>query len=177
MTILFIILILLAIPFIRASFLTDEYSIEKQTMINKAKQPVFNYVRLLRNAEHYNKWMMMDPNMKKEFKGTDGTQGFVYSWDSTNKNVGAGEQEITGITEGERVNYEIRFIRPFRGVSYAWITTEMVTASQTRVDWVFKGVRNYPMKVMHSVLNLKKVLGNDLQTSLDNLKAVLEQQP
>lgn len=176
MTFLIIILIILAVPLIRAFFLTDEYTIEKQTTINRPKQSVFEYVRLLRNAGNYNKWVMMDPNMKKGFKGTDGTPGFVYSWDSTNKNVGAGEQEITGIVEGERVNYEIRFIRPFRGVSSAWIATEALNANQTKVDWVFKGVRNYPMKVLHSVLNLKKVLGNDLQISLNNLKAIMEKQ-
>ncbi|MFI5153822.1 MAG: SRPBCC family protein [Chitinophagales bacterium] len=114
--------------------------------------------------------------MKKGFIGTDGTAGFVYSWDSTNKNVGAGEQEITGITEGERVNYGIRFIRPFRGVSNAWIAMEAMSTNQTKVDWVFKGVRNYPMKLLHGVLNLKKVLGKDLQTSLDNLKEIMEKQ-
>ncbi|MFI5153821.1 MAG: hypothetical protein ACHQET_10840 [Chitinophagales bacterium] len=54
MTILLIIVIILAIPFIRAFFLADEYVIEKQTTINSPKQSIFDYVRLLRNAENYN---------------------------------------------------------------------------------------------------------------------------
>ncbi len=120
---------------------------------------------------------MMDPGMKKEFKGTDGTVGFVYSWDSTNKNVGKGEQEIIKLEEGSRVDYEIRFFKPFQGVSYAWITTESLNPNQTMVNWSFRGMRNYPMKVMHKILNLKRVLGRDLQTSLHNLKSVLEHQP
>jgi hypothetical protein len=52
--------------------------------------------------------------------------------------------------------------------------TESSAGNQTRVKWIFDGLRNYPMKIMHLVLNLKKMLGRDLQTSLDNLKAVLE---
>ena len=37
---------------------------------------------------------MMDRNVKKSFKGTDGTVGFVAAWDSDNKKVGKGEQEV-----------------------------------------------------------------------------------
>jgi hypothetical protein len=51
--------------------------------------------------------------MKKEFRGTDGTDGFVYAWDG-NKNAGSGEQEIKRITDGDRIDLEIRFARPFR---------------------------------------------------------------
>ena len=176
MTILIIILILVSIPFILALFMPEDYLIEKQVTINKPSQLVYDYIRMLRNSENYNKWVMMDPNMKKEFKGTDGTVGFVYSWDSTNRNVGQGQQEIIKLQDGQRVDYEIRFIRPFQGTSYAWLTTESTTPNQTMVNWSFRGIRNYPMRVMHNILNLKKVLGRDLQTSLHNLKAVLEKQ-
>ena len=50
--------------------------------------------------------------MKKNYSGTDGQVGFIYSWDSQNKNVGAGEQEITGIEEGHKIDFELRFKRP-----------------------------------------------------------------
>jgi hypothetical protein len=40
MTIFLIILIILAIPFILATFLTNEYVIEKQTTINRPRQAV-----------------------------------------------------------------------------------------------------------------------------------------
>jgi hypothetical protein len=36
---------------------------------------------------------------EKGIRGTDGTVGFVYGWDSKNKNAGKGEQEIMNITE------------------------------------------------------------------------------
>jgi hypothetical protein len=34
---------------------------------------------------------MMDPNAKMEYKGTDGTVGFISAWDSKIKYVGKGE--------------------------------------------------------------------------------------
>ena len=51
--------------------------------------------------------------MKIETHGTDGTPGFVSAWNSTSNEVGEGEQEIKKITEGERVDTELRFKRPF----------------------------------------------------------------
>jgi hypothetical protein len=172
--ILVVIAAIIVIILIAAASLSKDYIIERQTVINKPKVEVFNYIKFLKNADAYNKWIMMDPNLKKNYKGTDGTIGFVSYWDSENKNVGKGEQEIINIVEGERVDYEIRFIKPFEGTSFAYITTEAVAEDRTKVTWVFKGVRSYGMKIFHMLFNLKKVLGKDLQTSLDNLKNVLE---
>ena len=174
MNVLIIILLIIAIPLTLAALLTNDYSIERETTINRPGQTVFDYIKYLKNAGTYNKWVMMDPNLRKDFKGTDGAPGFVYYWDSDNKNVGKGEQEIKAIREGKRIDYEIRFLKPFVNTSYAHITTVQVQPNQTKVTWVFNGKRNYPMKIFHLLFNLKKMLGNDLQTSLGNLKTVLE---
>jgi len=174
MYIVIIILVIIAIPLVLAAFLSEDYAIERDTIINQPKQKVFDFIKYLKNADQYNKWIMMDPNLKKTYSGTDGTPGFTSYWDSENKNVGKGEQEIKSIREGERVDYEIRFIKPFQGVSQAYIIAQAAQAGSTNVKWVFQGKRNYAMKLFHLLFNLKKVLGKDLQTSLDNLKAVLE---
>jgi uncharacterized protein YndB with AHSA1/START domain len=167
---------LILILLIVAATAKNEYTIHREIIINRPVQEVFRYVKYLKNADQYNKWVMMDTNLRKDYKGTDGIVGFVYYWDSDNKQVGKGEQEITKIKEGERVEYEIRFKKPFEGTSYASIITQPSGNNQTKVTWVFNGVRNYAMKIFHILFNLKKVLGKDLQTSLVNLKNVLEKQ-
>jgi len=174
MYIVIIILIIIAIPLVLASFLSEDYAIERDIVINRPRQEVFDYVKYLKNAGTYNKWVMTDPNLRKTFSGVDGTTGFVYGWDSDDKNVGQGEQEIKSIREGQRIDYELRFVKPFKGLSYAHIVTEPAAGDQTNVKWVFNGKRNYPMRIFHLLFNLKKVLGRDLQTSLGNLKTVLE---
>ena len=45
---------------------------------------------------------MMDPDVKRTSKGSDGTAGFITYWDSQVKNVGKGEQEITQIDAGTK---------------------------------------------------------------------------
>src|SRR4051812_17891546 len=113
MTILIIVLLIIAIPLIMAATLSKVYAIEREVTIDKPCKEVFDYIKLIRNSENWSKWVMADPNSKKTSKGTDGTVGFIYGWDSENKNVGQGEQEIIAIKEGERVDYELRFIKPF----------------------------------------------------------------
>ncbi|HEY5825184.1 MAG TPA: SRPBCC family protein [Cyclobacteriaceae bacterium] len=174
MTILIIVLIIIAIPLIIAATLSKDYVIEREITVDKPIKEVFEYVKLIRNSENWSKWVMTDPNSKKTYKGTDGTVGFVYGWDSENKNVGQGQQEITAIKEGERVDFELRFIKPFENKSNAAITTEHIGGNQTKVKWYFMGERGYIMKLMHFVLRLEKMLGKDMVISLNTLKSALE---
>jgi len=175
MTIAIIILIILAIPLVAAAFLSKEYRIEREITINRPNEQVFDYVKHVKNQLHYSKWVMTDPNSKMSYRGTDGTIGFVMAWDSTNKNVGKGEQEITGINDGRQVDMEVRFEKPFKGTSFTHMTTTAISPTQTQVKWTFVGMRNYAMKLLHFLVNLKKVLEKDIDTSLSNLKVILEQ--
>lgn len=172
LTILVIIVTLVGLLLIIALFVKKEYIIEREIIINKSKQEVFNYVKFLKNQDNYSKWVMTDPGMKKNFRGTDGTVGFVYAWDSDNKNAGKGEQEIKGITEGEKIDVEVRFFRPFESVAKTPIKTETVSVNQTRVKWGMEGRSKYPLNLMN--LFILGILGKDLETSLSTLKGILE---
>ncbi len=119
---------------------------------------------------------MMDPNMKKTFTGTDGTVGFISAWDSDNNEVGKGEQEITKIIEGERVDMQLRFKVPFEAEDYAYMSTEANADSTTKVKWGFKGAFPYPMNLMGLFMDMEKEVGGDLATGLSNLKTLLEKQ-
>ncbi|MEK6782313.1 MAG: SRPBCC family protein [Bacteroidota bacterium] len=163
---------IVALLFILALFIKKEYTIYREIIINKPKQIVFDYVRQLKNQDNYSKWVMIDPNMKKEFRGTDGTVGFVYAWDSKNKNAGKGEQEIIKLIDGERIDIEVRFVKPFEGIATTPLTTESVSDNQTKVRWQMNGKSKYPMNVMNAFMD--SLLGKDLQKSLITLKGILE---
>lgn len=169
--ILIILLVIIAIPLVVALFVKKEYSVEREVTVNKPSQEVFNYVKHLKNQDRYNKWIMMDPKMKKETKGTDGTVGFIYAWDSSE--VGKGEQEIKSVTEGRSIETELRFIEPFEGLATARLTTEAVSPDQTKVRWTMAGKSNYPMNITN--LFTGNLLGKDLETSLVALKSAIEE--
>ncbi|HSH65875.1 MAG TPA: hypothetical protein VLB84_08775 [Bacteroidia bacterium] len=98
MTILITLISSVVLLLVSGLFIKKDFFIERSMIIHQPKQTVFNFLKLLKNSEQFNKWTMTDPSMKKTLTGTDGTEGFVYAWDSTNKNVGAGAQEIIKIT-------------------------------------------------------------------------------
>ena len=174
MTILFIVLGVLALPFAIAFFLKKEYTVQRETEIDAAPGTVFNYVKFVKNTAHFSKWVMQDSDSRKEYVGTDGTVGFVFKWDSDDKQVGKGEQEIIAINEGGRIEFEIRFIKPFEGRSIAWMETIAISEHRTRLTWVFNGKMKYPMNIITLFMNMDKVLGNDMEISLENLKNILE---
>lgn len=169
-----IVVIIIAIPLIAAIFIPKDYSVSREVVINKPRQDVFDYVKFLKNQNDFSKWATLDPHMKKTFTGTDATVGFVSAWESDSSNVGAGEQEIKSIKNGERIDYEIRFKKPFESTSSAYMTTDDAGANQTKVKWVFYGNMPYPMNLMKVIMNMDESVGNDLQTGLNNLKGIVE---
>jgi len=172
--ILIVVVILIAIPFIVALFVDKDYAVQREIVIAKPKQEVFDYVKYLKNQDNYSKWATMDPNMKKSYTGTDGTVGFVSHWESDNEEVGTGEQEIKQITEGERIDFELRFIKPFEATEPAFMTTESLSDNETKVTWGFSGHMAYPFNLMIPIMNFEELIGTDLATGLANLKTELE---
>ncbi len=171
---LIVIAILIAIPLITALFVKKEYTVERSVNINQPKQLVFDYVKFLKNQNVYSVWSKIDPNMKTEYRGTDGTVGFVSAWDSPVKEAGKGEQEIIGITEGERIEYELRFLKPMTSTDYAHLALKSNNDSSTNVSWGFNGKFKYPMNIMCLFIDMDAMLGKDLEGGLNNLKTLLE---
>ena len=170
-----VIIVIIALILVFALFVKKEYSVERNITINKTKSEVFEYLKYLRNQDDFSVWANIDPGMKKEYSGIDGTVGFVSAWDSENKNVGRGEQEIKNIVEGKRIDYELRFYEPFESTESAYITTENYKDSLTLVTWGFHGKMNYPANLMLIFYDMEKMIGKDMETGLSNLKEILEE--
>ncbi|TDE16805.1 GNAT family N-acetyltransferase [Dyadobacter psychrotolerans] len=170
---LYIILGLIVLVLVAGLIMPKNYAVEREIVINKPKAEVFEYLKSLKNQDNWSVWMKMDPNIKKEYKGTDGTVGFVSMWEG-NDDVGKGEQEITGISEGERINTQLRFLEPFESTSDAYMTTESAGENQTKVKWGFTGVMPYPMNAMMPMMGIEKSIGKDFSDGLQNLKVILE---
>jgi uncharacterized membrane protein len=168
------ILAIVAILLIVAFFIKKEYAVEQEITINKPLADVFAYVRNIKNQNYYSVWNLKDPNSKMDYKGTDGTVGFIASWDSKNDEVGQGEQEIKSIIEGSRIETELRFTRPFKATDKGYMITETVNENQTKVKWGFTGKMDYPMNLMLVLMDMEGMIGKDMQEGLTNLKNILE---
>jgi uncharacterized protein YndB with AHSA1/START domain len=149
-----------------------EMYIERSVRINKPKQIVFDYLKLIRNQEEFSVWNMKDPGKRVESNGTDGTVGFIYSWDSKDKSVGAGSQEIRNIVEGSEIGYEVRFERPMKNVGQSRFVLNELSGQETQATWIFSCPSKFPMSLFKGIF--QNMLGKDMAKSLANLKGKLE---
>ncbi|MEL6812742.1 MAG: SRPBCC family protein, partial [Bacteroidota bacterium] len=137
-----------------------KYEVSRSIVINKPRAEVFQYLKLIKNQDDWSPWKKRDPGMKQTFTGTDGTVGFVSRWESDHKQVGHGEQEIKGIDEDKRISTELRFLKPFKSMSNAYIETHD-DGMGTKVVWGFYGTHKMPMNVMMMFFNMDKAVGKD----------------
>lgn len=161
---------IIALLVLIALFIKKEYTLVSEVVINKSKEEVFNYVIHLKNQLHYNKWIMNDPHVKLAYTGTDGSVGFISAWEG--KNSGKGEQEIKTIVNGEECTVELRFEKPFKGISYSKVVTTAVSSTQTKVTTTFDTHTPFPMSIMIPLL--KNMLQKDMNTNAQNLKRAIE---
>ncbi len=172
MKVLYIILGLIGSILLLGVIVPKKFTIETQVTINKPRQDIFEYVKLIKNQEYYSVRVMRDPNVQMTYSWVDGTVGFVSAWVSNDKNVGVGEQEIKSMTEGEKIDVEIRFKKPFASVASASMVLTSISDTETLVTDTYYGDAAFPMNLITFlfVWGVKK----DMQKNLDNLKIILE---
>ena len=170
-TILLVIAGIIALLLIVALFTKKDYNISSEITIHAPLQKVFDYLKQLKNWDNFNERAVADPSKKNEFKGTDGTVGFIYAWNG-NRKVGEGEKEIMAIVEGKKIETEIRFVRPFTAIGYTNMVTESVSSNQTKVTMSNASTIKYPFNIL--LLMVEKGIAKDMDTSLSVLKDILE---
>ena len=173
-TIIIILLVvagIIALLLIIALFMEREHYVKREIIINAQRQKVFDYLKLLKNQDEFNKHAMAGPDRKREYKGTDWTVGYIYAWIG-NKNAGVGEKEIKNIIEGKRIETEIRFVKPMAATACIIMETESLSDNQTKVSWSNAGTLKYPLNIM--IPMMEKMLPKEMDSSLSTLKNILE---
>lgn len=177
MNILLIILLVIAaiiiLLLVAALFMKKDHYVKREIIINAPRQKVFEFLRFLENQEKFNKWANAGER-QKEFKGTDGTVGFIYAWKG-DKKAGEGEKEIMNIIDGERVDTEIRFKKPMNVTASVVMEMQSLPDNQTKVSLINSGILKYPMNLF--IPMAEKNFPKDMDESLLILKGVLEKEP
>jgi len=170
MTVIYIIGAIILLIVLLAFIVKTAFENKAEIVINKPKAEVFEFMKSLKNEDRWNIWAKMDPEMKQEFTGTDSSVGFIESWEG--KKAGKGAKEIKKIVEGERIDIEMRFERPFKLTNNIYYTTTTVQGSKTKVVMVMYGNSPRPFNLVFPLM--KSSLVRDFNKCLANLKAILE---
>ncbi len=169
--ILIVLLCIVIVALIAAGIMPKKMNLESEVIINKPIDEVFNFVKMIENQKYYSKWVMLDPNVKVTYVGTDGTIGAYSSWESTMDEVGVGQQEIIGMEENKRIDYELRFKVPFEATDSAYTTFEAIDSTHTKVTNGFRSKMAFPLNLMLPMI--EKMLQEDLNGNMKRLDSVL----
>ena len=172
-TILYILAALVLLIVLLALIAPKSYAVSRSITIDKPIADVYNYLKLMKNQDHWSPWQERDPDMKKTFTGTDGEVGFISAWESDHKQVGSGEQEIVGLKENEEITTHLRFLKPFKSESDAYLKVNEAEGG-TKVTWGFSGKNKFPMSIFMLFMNMDKAVGADFEQGLSKLKQQLE---
>ncbi|MFT5890543.1 MAG: hypothetical protein ACI9Y7_000635 [Dokdonia sp.] len=173
MILIYIVAAILVLVIILAAIGPKTYNVSRSILIDKPKEIVFPYVKMVKNQDHWSPWKQKDPNMKQTYTGADGEVGFKARWEG-NKDVGVGSQTITAIIENERIDNHLVFLKPWKSESDGYYTVEDVNPGQTKVVWGFKGNNKFPATIFMLFFNMDKAVGKDFEEGLENLKKILE---
>lgn len=149
------------------------YHVHRSITINKPLPEVFEYLKYSKNQDHWSPWKKKDPDMKQNYSGTDGEVGFIAKWEGNNE-VGTGEQEIKNIVKNKSIETSLRFMKPFKSESDAYLNVEKIDKDTTKVIWGFSGKNKFPISILMLFMNMDKSVGKDFEEGLANLKKVLE---
>ena len=162
---------LIVLLLLLALFMKREHYVRRAITIKAPRQKVFDFIKLLKNQDAFNKHAMAAPDRERTFIGTDGTVGFIYAW-SGNKDAGEGEKEIIELTEGEKIAMEIRFVKPMKVSATIIMETEAISTDETKVYWSNGGTLNYPLNLFIPLM--QQSVAKDMDSSLITLKNILE---
>jgi hypothetical protein len=68
----------------------------------------------------------------------------------------------------------LRFLKPWKSVSDAYLITNPVDDDRTEVIWGFTGNNKVPFNIMMLFFNMDKAVGKDFDEGLSSLKEIME---
>ena len=173
MTILYVILIIIALLLIIPLFISKDMNYEKSVSIDAPIDKVWENVSSLEAMDKWSPWNSKDPDMERSLTGVDGEVGAKQHWVSDKKDVGEGSQTIVGLDKPNKLSTKLEFIKPFKSEADAYVNLKEEGAS-TVATWGFESQMKYPMNIMKLFMNFEKNMDKDFGQGLGKLKDICE---
>lgn len=170
--VLIVIVVLIAAILAYAATRPGNFQVQRKTSIQAPPEKIFPLIADFHNWTSWSPWENKDPALKRTYSGAPSGKGAVYAWEG-NRNVGSGRMEITDAPAPSKIAIKLDFIKPFEGHNLAGFTLQP-EGGATTVTWDMRGPMAFIPKVFGIFVSMDKMIGNDFETGLANLKAVAE---
>ena len=150
----------------------DTFSVQRAASIKAPPEKIFPLIDDFHRWTVWSPWEKLDPDMKRTFSGSAAGKGAAYAWQGNSK-VGEGRMEILDDPAPSKIVIKLDFIKPFEGHNTA--TFLIVPKGEvTDVTWTMDGPSPFVSKLIGVFMNMDKMIGNDFEKGLANLKAAAE---
>ncbi len=145
-----------------------KYKVERSILINADMKKVRELVDDFNNWNTWSPWTIVEPGCKVKVKGEVGKVGHEMSWDG--EIIGAGVNTLES-AEGNRLNYDLRFIKPFKSKSKAAFEFKEVKDG-VEVTWTMDG--SMPFFLFFMIPMMRAWIGMDYDRGLRMMKEMAE---
>lgn len=170
--------ILLALAFIAILFIIviagqpDEFTLSRSANFTVPPERVFPHVNDLHAWEDWSPWAKLDPNAKNSFEGPASGAGAAMKWEGNCK-VGVGRMTITDSQPSNVIRFRLEFEKPMQATNITEFTF-LPEGGGTTMTWSMSGKNSLMGKVMGLFMNCDRMVGDQFEKGLANLKAIVE---
>lgn len=150
----------------------NTFRFKREQDIKASPEAIYALINDFHNWIQWSPYEKKDPNMKRTYSGSESGKGAVYEWEGNN-DVGQGRMEIIDTVPGSKVVIKLDFLKPFEGHNTAEFTM-VPQGDSTHVIWAMSGPANFISKVMQTVMDMDKMIGDDFADGLAKMKTVAE---
>jgi uncharacterized protein YndB with AHSA1/START domain len=149
----------------------DTFRVERTLLIKAPPERVLAQINDFKSWPAWSPYEKKDPAMQRTLSGAPSGKGAIYEWNG-DKNVGHGKMEILDTTPAKTV-IKLDFFTPFEAHNTAEFSA-VPQGEATQVTWLMHGPAPLITKVMSTVFNMDKMVGDDFAAGLASLKVVVE---
>lgn len=165
-----VVVVLLIVIALRPS----SFTVTRSVVITAPPTRIFAQLEDFHAWAAWSPWERIDPACQRAFSGPVSGVGAGYYWLGNTK-VGEGRMTITESRPGEHLGIDIEFIKPFAARNRVMFDLTTADGSST-VSWSMSGKSGFLFKAMGLVMNCDKMIGDQYEQGLAQLKAVSERE-
>jgi hypothetical protein len=154
-----------------ASTLPDRFQVQRSLSIRASPDKIFPLINDLHAFNTWNPFDKKDPSIKGNYSGPASGTGAIYAFESGI--AGTGRVEILGAAAPSKVTMRLLMSKPIAADNRVTFTLEP-EGDATQVTWTMDGGLPFVGKLIHLVINMDKMVGNDFDSGLADLKALAE---
>jgi Polyketide cyclase / dehydrase and lipid transport len=150
----------------------DSFALQRQISINALPADIYPWINNLKNMNQWNPWSTQDVKSVIAYEGPEEGPGAVYTW--AGGKMGQGKFQIVDTKSPTQIDCRLLMIKPMAADNMVKFNLTP-SSGPTTVTWSMSGKKSFVNKLMHTVMNMDKMVGRDFDKGLANLKSLVEQ--